>query len=1010
MTTYSIIPAIALIAYIPLLFLVLSHRPWQRQHKLLVLYLIAAIIWGLSSFLLHSSLLPELKTELVKVLLLSIMWMATHYYYFARTFGYKPDGFGVKFGYGFILLFIVLASLNYMPQQVSFTPGEPIIIDWGPMLWLIAFPMLTLAGMLLFSLVKKLSISTDPAERNRVAYLLISVGITTVFLSTNIVPLFRGYPVDHLGNIINASILTYATLRHQLVSIKSFARRGLVFGAATFVVGGLYLLTCSALHYGFGFELDLATIAIAIVGASALIAIFWNPLERALSQMVDQLFYGKRLFYRNGIIDFTRRTQSLLDLKGIVEELTQLVAGATDSKSVNFLIQKGEGEDFISLREDDNPALSMKLKQDSPIVDWLVHTHTYLTREALDTVPEFRSLWKEERDTIDSARIKFFLPLIARNKLVAILTLAETKMGATYDVDDMNLLQTLANQAAVIIDNARLYAKSQELAENLQLTNQLTRIVTSSLDIKEVYERFVQELRKVMDADWASVALLKEGKLHFFALSSVADSVWKWGETIPLDGTGTAYVTETKQTLVERDLLKRHKFWTGDVHLQSGMRSIVYTPLIIRGEAIGALVIASRHPNAYDSRQVAMLEQLSGQLAATVENFRLYGRAQTEAIEDSLTGLFNRRYFEKRLSEEIDRYSRYGGSFSVVISDLDFFKVYNDSYGHRAGDRLLNELGQIVKGSVRKVDLCFRYGGDEFALLLLQAPVEEAYEVAERVRKRFEAEMRTRQIALALSLGVAFWPVDGLTADDIIRAADAALYYAKQTGGNRTCLFSNIVPPPAGRTLEQVSRERVALDIVYALSATVDAKDHYTYSHSRKVATYAVALAEAAGLNQDRVALANTAALLHDIGKIGVPDKILNKIGKLTAEEWEAFKSHSALGATIISYVPTLTPCLPIILHHHERYNGLGYPNRLKAEDIPLEARILAVADAFTAMTTARPYRGALSYKEAIEELKRGAGTQFDPNLVELFVPIALSSASEETPVRNPNDSPAQPE
>jgi putative nucleotidyltransferase with HDIG domain len=178
------------------------------------------------------------------------------------------------------------------------------------------------------------------------------------------------------------------------------------------------------------------------------------------------------------------------------------------------------------------------------------------------------------------------------------------------------------------------------------------------------------------------------------------------------------------------------------------------------------------------------------------------------------------------------------------------------------------------------------------------------------------------------------------------------------------------------------------LSTVYALASTVEARDPYVYGHSKKVNTYAVALAEAIGLSPDEVSKVSTAALLHDIGKIGTPDKVLNKKGKLNEEDWEAIKAHPRLGANIVGNIPNLVPCISSILHHHERWDGAGYPEGLKGEEIPLEARILAIADSFEAMTSARPYRPALSLEEVVKELRQGAGVQFDPKLVKAFIGI----------------------
>jgi putative nucleotidyltransferase with HDIG domain len=189
----------------------------------------------------------------------------------------------------------------------------------------------------------------------------------------------------------------------------------------------------------------------------------------------------------------------------------------------------------------------------------------------------------------------------------------------------------------------------------------------------------------------------------------------------------------------------------------------------------------------------------------------------------------------------------------------------------------------------------------------------------------------------------------------------------------------------------------IILNTIYALAATVDAKDHYTYGHSKKVAKYATDIAEALGYSQERIAILRAAALLHDIGKIGVSDRVLVKAGPLTDEDWEPIRAHPKLGVAILKHVESLNGCLAAIQYHHERYDGTGYPAGLKGENIPLDARILAVADSYDAMTSLRPYRqGKFTHEQAVEELKRCAGTQFDSKIVEVFVSLNRSLLVEE--------------
>jgi len=332
-----------------------------------------------------------------------------------------------------------------------------------------------------------------------------------------------------------------------------------------------------------------------------------------------------------------------------------------------------------------------------------------------------------------------------------------------------------------------------------------------------------------------------------------------------------------------------------------------------------------------------------------------------------------------------------------LLLDLDGFKTYNDIYGHPSGDEVLRQIGTIIKDSIRSADQAFRYGGDEFVVILPQTTVEDAYTVAERVRAQIDTEMKAKEIAVTCSVGLASYPSDGLMSGELVTSADTALYYAKRTGGNRVYLSSKILSEPAPES--GIYTRGSGLSAVYALAAAVEARDPYVYGHSRKVNAYAVDLAEAIGLPPDEVSRISTAALLHDIGKIAIPDSILNKKGKLRPEDWEVIKSHPRLGANIVANVPSLVPCGDGILYHHERWDGSGYPEGLKGEAIVLDARILAIADVFDAMVSTRPYRGAYRHEKAVEALREGAGTEFDPELVEVFIRLVEAGYPERVKV-----------
>jgi diguanylate cyclase (GGDEF)-like protein len=390
---------------------------------------------------------------------------------------------------------------------------------------------------------------------------------------------------------------------------------------------------------------------------------------------------------------------------------------------------------------------------------------------------------------------------------------------------------------------------------------------------------------------------------------------------------------------------------------------------------------------------IEMVMNMARQASVVIENAQLYAQAKERANTDELTGLFNHRYFHQRMDEEIARSARFGEIFSLLTIDLDFFKTYNDVHGHLYGDKILRIVAEHIKNNIRGIDLAFRYGGDEFSVILPQVSTDNAVKVAERIRLSFANELDTKGMPVSCSIGVAGWPTDGVMREEVIQASDAALYFAKQNGKNQVRIASEVDMSTRKSKEGATDTNIVVINTIYALAATVDAKDHYTYGHSKKVSKYASEIATALGYSKEKIATIRTSGLLHDIGKIGVSDAILGKRGSLDENEWEPIHAHPGMGASIIKNVESLRGCLPGIQYHHERYDGRGYPTGLKGDSIPLDARILAVADSFDAMTSERPYRKETrTQEEALEELIRNAGTQFDPVVVQIFVRLMTAT------------------
>ncbi|HTS15892.1 MAG TPA: diguanylate cyclase, partial [Candidatus Sulfotelmatobacter sp.] len=352
--------------------------------------------------------------------------------------------------------------------------------------------------------------------------------------------------------------------------------------------------------------------------------------------------------------------------------------------------------------------------------------------------------------------------------------------------------------------------------------------------------------------------------------------------------------------------------------------------------------------------------------------------------QDALTGLLNHGAVVEVLGAQIDRARQAGtGRVGLALVDVDNFRLLNDTHGHGAGDTVLLEVARLLRGQLSQASILGRFGPDEF---LVVAPPECAHDLEpalERMREESETLAvqfgHTERLPISVSAGVAYYPEHGDAITELLAEATVALVAAKASGGNAMRL--------AERTADdRLLGERSGFDILQGLVIAVDTKDRYTKRHSEDVARYALFLADRLGLDPEIRRTVQVAGLLHDIGKIGIPDTILRKPGPLTPEEYDIVKQHVALGDMIVRDVPNLDAVRAGVRHHHERWDGHGYLDRLIGEEIPLIARILAVGDAFSAMTTTRPYRKALSVEEALRRLGDASGSQLDPDLVTAFV------------------------
>lgn len=358
------------------------------------------------------------------------------------------------------------------------------------------------------------------------------------------------------------------------------------------------------------------------------------------------------------------------------------------------------------------------------------------------------------------------------------------------------------------------------------------------------------------------------------------------------------------------------------------------------------------------------------------------------ANKDELTGVYNHRYFQEAIQNQIVKAESTGKPVSLLFIDIDYFKKYNDLYGHLAGDVVLEKIGQVLKTEMKTSNIAARYGGEEFAVIIPKTSEKEAVDIGEGVRKLIETmdfygQENLPNGNLTISVGVSSYPEKAKNKTELINSADDALYRAKFFNKNRVESYHSILE----ELKENIEEEHIDLiSSIKTLISVINAKDRYTYAHTERVVIYSQLIADKLGLSEEDKKTLKYGAYLHDIGKIQIPMEVLNKKMKLSNDEWNLIKKHPENGAEIIEPVPSLQKVIPLILHHHERFDGTGYPDGLKEEKIPYLTRILSVADSFDAMTSSRPYKQNMGFDNALNELKKCSGTQFDADIVDAFV------------------------
>jgi diguanylate cyclase (GGDEF)-like protein len=664
-------------------------------------------------------------------------------------------------------------------------------------------------------------------------------------------------------------------------------------------------------------------------------------------------------------------------------------------------------------------------------------------------------------ETLESMNCFCGVPLILYNRVIGVMGVHSAQERA-FDEGHLELLRVLASEAGIALENARLFSEEQKKSRQLTLLNNISRHAITTLNPDEMLAKVAVEMESALTYDHLGIGLLDYATKEIVIQAEGGKRQGARDRRISLDAGLLGQVARTGQVATLREAGAG-----GPRTVLEDSVSAIGLPIVYADQLLGVLYVETLQAWDFSEDEVKLLQTLTDLVAGALHNALTFQRAQEQAITDGLTGVKTHRFFMEALSAEWKRSTRAGRSFSLVLMDLDRFKFVNDFYGHLEGDVVLQRVGQILEQNCRRSDVVARYGGDEFVILMPETNIEQGRQLAGKLRAWVCGDPLLREKNISASFGIATFPVHGSTPQELVQVADSSMYLSKHQGGNAVSTADHYDPDEArkwkrdvleaylGVTLKRqfstgpeafeeihrrlehfthsigesslaedeenppasdseieappISLSATMIETLTSLALAVDAKDQYTQGHSQKVSAYSVMLAQALNLNEDEMEEIRLAALLHDVGKVGIPAPILNKSGPLDADEWETMKTHTILGGQLLDPLCTLPSpngesnailatrrlaarLKDMVRHHHEFFDGTGYPDGVAGTGIPLGARVIALADAYDTITSDRVYKKGRTPKEARSELERCGAAQFDPEMLRIFLEILRRS------------------
>lgn len=518
--------------------------------------------------------------------------------------------------------------------------------------------------------------------------------------------------------------------------------------------------------------------------------------------------------------------------------------------------------------------------------------------------------------------------------------------------------------------------------KNSILDNFLSAVI-NTLNSEEIYEAIADALIKLLMPDGLLLMFNRQANRIYHIVNKWGDITCKKNYCVPCDHivqllleADSLVILDESSSEICAAMTYRKQAWLKDQHISS-FYTIKYNHAII-----GFVFISNQTFHRLTEEEEFVLRKICCYASYALRNANLYQNAYRTSITDDLTTLYNRKYaFECINNCCAEKHPK-----SLILLDIDDFKLYNELYGAKEGDNLIHRCAQTILQEITDADMGFRYGADEFMILMDGSNADTAKVLASRIIEKIVTFNSADTVwDVTITCGISTFPDISKDASEFLHNAEQAVYYGKLEGKGHMAVYRRGMEDRSQNPDIRAAYERVA-PTIYALTAAIDAKDSYTFIHSMNVSKYAVILAESLGMNASDIEVIRDAGLLHDIGKISIPERILQKTSRLTPEEYEIMKTHVENSTKMIRYLPDMDYVIPAVVGHHERYDGKGYPRGLSGENIPYMARILTIADCFDAMTARRPYKQPMSISYAINELQDNSGTQFDPELVTQFI------------------------